>query len=228
MTRKKHIIVAGSTGEVGKHLIDFASGRPDLTVHALVRRKGVWRNNPLIDEILFDYEDREQYDRLFQEVGCDALIIALGTTTSKAGVQGLMTVDRDYPIQLIEALERVSASSTVGFCSSAGADAPRGHYLKAKAEVEQRLQSSSLPTVIVRPSFLISEREEFRPMERIGVPVFQAIFGFLKEVAPRSPWIWKYAPVHARDVADRLLAETLRVKASEHVILEGDRLHRRG
>lgn len=226
MTSRKHIVVAGSTGEVGKHLVRLASARPDLAVHALVRRKGARHGDSAIDEIVFDYEDPEAYRCLFRDVPCDVLLIALGTTTAKAGVEGLLRVDRDYPLSLIEALERIRPHARVGFCSSAGADHPRGHYLRAKAAVEQRLQTSSLTCVIARPSFLISDRTEFRPVEKFGVPLFRAGFGLFRMLMPHSSFVWKYGPVRADGVAEQLLAATLDVQASQHLILEGERLHR--
>jgi len=223
---KRHIIVAGSTGEVGKHLVRLAAARPDLVVHALVRRKGAWHDNTAVDEIVFDYEDPAAYNALFRDVPCDVLLIALGTTTAKAGVEGLIRVDRDYPLFLIEALKQAHPQASVGLCSAVGADHPRGHYLKAKAAVEQRLQSSGLASVIARPSFLISDRKEFRPLERIALPLFKTAFGALKKLMPHSKSVWKYAPVRADEVADRLFAATLEVEQSRRVLLEGNDLFR--
>ena len=156
---------------------------------------------------------------MFRDIPCDALLIALGTTTAKAGVAGLMHVDRDYPLLLIDALEQARPHAHVGLCSAAGADRPRGHYLKAKAAVQQRLQASSLATVIARPSFLISDRKGFRLLERISLPLFNAAFGALKKLLPHSSFVWKYAPVRAEDVAERLLKRTLDLKPSQHVLL---------
>jgi len=58
---KKHIVVAGSTGEVGKHLVRLASEHADLTVHALLRREGAGRQESAVHEIVFDYEDPTAY-----------------------------------------------------------------------------------------------------------------------------------------------------------------------
>ena len=225
VTLTRHIVVAGSTGEVGKHLVRLAFARPDLVVHALVRREGAWKSDPVVDEIIFDYEDNAAYDALFRDIPCDELLIALGTTTAKAGVEGLMRVDRDYPLFLIDALEKARPHAHVGLCSAAGADRPRGHYLKAKAAVEQRLQASGLATAIARPSFLISDRKEFRLLERISLPLFNVSFGALKKLLPHSSFVWKYAPVRAEDVAERLLKRTLGLKPSQHVLLEGRSLY---
>lgn len=225
MAMKKHIVVAGSTGEVGKLLVKQASACADLVVHALVRRKGVWQGEPAVHEIVFDYEDSAAYAALFREVPCDVLLIALGTTTAKSGVEGLLRVDRDYPLLLIEALERSCPQANVGFCSSAGADNPRGHYLKAKADVERHLQSSRLATAIARPSFLISERKEFRPLEKFGLPLFNFVFGTLKRLMPKSNFVWTYAPISTSEVAECLLVKTLDLAPSEHRILQGKDLY---
>jgi uncharacterized protein YbjT (DUF2867 family) len=180
-----------------------------------------------VHEIVFDYEDPAAYHALFREIPCDVLLIALGTTTSKAGVRGLLRVDRDYPLLLIEALEQSRPHAHVGFCSAAGADRPRGHYLKAKADVEQRLETSSLATVIARPSFLGSERKEFRPLEKFGLPLFNFLFGALKVLMPNSDFVWKYCPVGSDAVAECLLMATLDLAPSEHRVSEGKELHRR-
>lgn len=137
-----------------------------------------------------------------------------------------MRVDRDYPLLLIEALEQTHPHAHVGLCSAAGADRPRGHYLQAKASVEQRLLASGLSTVIARPSFLISDRKEFRVLERIALPVFNAVFGLLKMLLPHSSLAWKYAPVSVDKVAERLLTKTLDETAPQRVLLEGKNLFR--
>jgi uncharacterized protein YbjT (DUF2867 family) len=221
----KQVVIAGSTGEVGKRLVSRACANPELIVHALVRREGAWAANGAVHEIVFDYEDPGAYAALFREVPCDALLIALGTTTGKAGVAGLERVDRDYPLFLIDALQRAHPHAQVGFCSSVGADRPRGHYLLAKAAVERGLQASSLATAIARPSLLISDRGEFRPLEVLALPLLKLGFGVLKRLRPRSSFVWKYAPVHAAQVAACLLTATLRLENSQHVLLEGAKLH---
>lgn len=221
MIAKKQIVVAGSTGEVGKQLVRLASAKPDLVVHALVRRKGFWQETSAVHEIAFDYEDPSAYDALFREIPCDALFIALGTTTGKAGASGLVRVDRDYPLFLIDALEKARPDACIGFCSSVGADQPRGNYLKAKFDVEQRLQASSLLTAIARPSVLIADRKEFRPAEVLTLPLLNIASKILQRLMPRSNFAWKYAPIRTDVVAACLLANTLKLRAHQHIVLEG-------
>jgi len=221
LTMKKHIVVAGSTGEVGKHLVRLASADRDLIVHALVRHEGFWHETPTVHEIAFDYEDPGAYDALFRNIPCDALFIALGTTTAKAGAAALTRVDRDYPLSLINALERARPDARIGFCSSVGADRPRGNYLEAKFAVEQRLQASNLPTAMARPSVLISDRKDFRPAEVFTLPLLKIVSNVLQRIAPRSNFAWKYAPVRVDKVAACLLANTLKLYDHQHLVLEG-------
>jgi uncharacterized protein YbjT (DUF2867 family) len=224
MIGKKHIVVAGSTGEVGKHLVKLASAKQDLVVHALVRREGSWQETSTVHEIAFDYEDLSAYDALFRDVPCDTLFIALGTTTGKAGAAGLTRVDRDYSLFLINALEKAQPDAHIGFCSSVGADRPRNNYLKAKFAVEQRLQASSLSSAIARPSVLITDRKEFRPVEALTLPLLNVASNILKRFVPHSSFAWKYAPVRADVVAACLLASTLKLHAHQHLVLEGRNL----
>ena len=219
-----HIVVAGSTGEVGRSLVQNSLLLPSVAVHALTRRPGAWDDTPRVDEVVFDFDAPEAYDALFRRIPCDVLLIALGTTTGKTGKRGLLRVDRDYPLQLIAALERLRPEAKVGFCSSVVADRPRGNYLMAKHAVEARLQSSRLASAIARPSLLISQRSEFRLMEKLSLPLMQAAFAVLKKLRPSSQVVWKYAPISVENVAEQLLAATFRLVPSQHIVLEGKAL----
>ncbi len=219
-----HIVVAGSTGEVGRCLVRHALLLPGVAIHALTRRPGTWADTPRVDEVVFDFDAPEACDALFLRIPCDVLLIALGTTTAKAGKSGLLRVDRDYPLRLIQTLERLRPEAKVGFCSSAGADRPRGYYLMAKHSVEERLQSGRLASAIARPSLLVSQRREFRLVEKLAVPLMQGVFGVLKKLLPSSPAVWKYAPISVEEVAEQLLFATLHLSHLEHVVLEGKAL----
>jgi hypothetical protein len=92
-----------------------------------------------VSEVLFDFENPSAYDDFFRATPCDVLLLSLGTTSKKAGREGLMRVERDYPSQLAQALARSNPEARVGFVSSLGADKPLGAYLKAKADVKRHL-----------------------------------------------------------------------------------------
>jgi uncharacterized protein YbjT (DUF2867 family) len=222
----QRVVIAGGTGEVGQRLLALMAGNEALQVRVLTRRPGLPVQASNLVALPFDYDDATAYGRLFQEP-CDLLLIALGTTRAKAGSDGaFLRVDRDYPIQLIQALAAARPSAQVGLVSSVGADQPRGLYLGAKAAVEAALVQSGLAHAIARPSMLRSEREEFRlgevAVDRLLSPLILALG---RSLFARSQAWWRWAPVHVREVAAALLAATLVLDPGEHCILEGLDLH---
>ena len=224
MTR--HVVIAGGTGEVGKQLLALLATRTELSVRALVRRPGSTLVSPHIEEVPFDYENAAAYITAFQSP-CDLLIIALGTTRAKAGSdEAFLRVDRDYPMRLISALATLHPEAGVGLVSSVGADRGKGLYLGAKAAVESELSASGLAHVIARPSFLRSNRPEFRPLEvvinRLIAPLWLALG---RGLFPRSRGWWRWAPVDVREVATALLGAALALEPGQRRILEGLDLH---
>ena len=221
-----HVVLAGGTGEVGRRLLAALMPRADVQVRALVRKPGLPVQAPHIRAVPFDFEDAEAYGRLFEEP-CDVLLIALGTTRARAGSEAaFLRVDRDIPLGLIQALAQAQPPARVGLVSSVGADRPRGLYLGAKAEVERALAASGLAHAIARPSFLASDRAEFRLVEvlvlRLLAPAWLALGRW---VFPRSQAWWRWAPVHVREVAESLLAAVPGLAPGQRRILEGLDLH---
>ena len=211
---------------MGKQLLVLMADRPDLSVRALVRKPGSTLVSPNIQEVPFDYEDAAAYGPLFGPP-CDLLLIALGTTRAKAGSdEAFLRVDRDYPLRLISALAATHPNARVGLVSSVGADRARGLYLGAKAAVEAELAAQRLAHVIARPSFLRSDRSEFRPLEvainRLIAPIWLALG---RGLFPRSRGWWRWAPVHVREVAAALLGAALALEPGQWLILEGPDLH---
>ena len=223
MTR--HVVIAGGTGEVGRQLLTLMADQPDLSIRALVRKPGSTLVSPNLQEVVFDYEDASAYSPLFAPP-CDLVLIALGTTRAKAGSdEAFLRVDRDYPLRLISALAATHPDARVGLVSSVGADRARGLYLGAKAAVEDELEAQRLAHVIARPSFLRSDRAEFRPLEVAINHLIAPIWLALGRLFPRSHGWWRWAPIHVREVAATLLGAALALEPGQRRILEGLDLH---
>jgi len=222
----QHVVIAGGTGEVGRQLLLLLAQRPDLYVRALVRKPGSLPAAANLEELPFIFEDPGAYGPLFGPP-CDLLLIALGTTRARAGsAEAFLHVDRDYPMRLISALATTHPGAKVGLVSSVGADQGKGLYLGAKATVEAELEASGLAHAIARPSFLRSDRREFRLLEvivnRLIAPPWLAL-GRLAFAG--SPGWWRWAPVHVREVAAALLEASLSLKPGQRRVLEGPDLH---
>lgn len=211
MNAQRHIVVAGATGLVGRELIRQLEGR-GLPFTALVRRPGRLRaESGRVREEVFAFDDPASYQRLGTEIPCDVLLCALGTTLKRAGsVEAFREVDLQYPLALMQRLGELGTRPMVGVVSSAGTGHPRGLYLKTKAEMEKALVDSGLPYVIVRPSLLLGEREEFRFGERLAASLVARPYLYVaKLLAPQSRLVWRYAPIHATQVASALLRTCL-------------------
>jgi uncharacterized protein YbjT (DUF2867 family) len=222
----RNVVVAGGTGEVGRRLLMRMANRPDLVVRVPVRRPGLPVRAPNLHEVPFDFEDEAACRMLFADP-CDVLLLTLGTTRVRAGSDAaFLRVDRDIPLRLIRTLAAACPEARVGLVSSVGADRPRGLYLGAKAEVEAALVPSSLAHVVVRPSFLVSDRAEFRLGETLALRLLAPSWLVLgRSLFPRSAGWWRWAPVHVREVADTLLEATLALEPGQRRVLEGLDLH---
>ena len=212
MNAQRHVVVAGATGLVGRELIRQLEGRPGLAFTALVRRAGSLRaESGRVREEVFAFDDPAAYQRLGADIPCDVLLCALGTTLKVAGTaEAFRKVDLDYPVALMRRLAELGTRPVFGAVSSAGAGHPRGLYLTTKAEMEKALVDSGLPYVIARPSLLLGEREQFRLAERLAASLVARPYLYVARLlAPQSRLLWRYAPIHASQVASALLRTCL-------------------
>lgn len=131
-----------------------------------------------------------------------ALIACLGTTRRAAGsLAAFAAIDRDLVLRLCAAAVQAGARQLV-LLSSVGADARSGNaYLRIKGEAEQGVQQLGAARVdLLRPSLLLGERAESRPLERLGIGVSGVVAPLLRGSLRR------YRPIAAATVAAAAVA----------------------
>jgi len=205
------VVVAGSTGLVGRATIDALLAEPSVTaITALVRRE--WREAPVHRKLAVELVD---FDRLHEgeaTLAGDAVVCALGTTMKQAGSEAAFRrVDHDYPLALGRAARTAGVQQYL-LVSAVGAD-PRSRifYNRVKGETELAIRKLGFPCItIARPSLLLGPREEPRLGEALG-----RIAGVL------APPAWR--PVRATQVAAALV-DAIRRHATGLEILENRRL----
>ncbi len=208
----RNIVIAGATGLVGRELVRQLDPRKDVDFTALVRRPGTLRSvSGRVKEVVFDYRSPADLERLGTEIPCDLLLCALGTTLKKAGSpEAFREVDLGFTAALVNRLAALRTDPAFALVSSAGAGHPRGLYLETKAEAEKVLVASGLPYLIVRPSLLLGDREEFRLAERLGAFLLaKPYLAAARYLAPRSRFLWRFAPIEASQVAKAIIWMTL-------------------
>ena len=164
-------VVAGPTGLVGSRLLDILLRAPRYRrVVALSRR--ALEPEPKLEVVDADYD---RLDHVLAKVtSADRpvdVFCCLGTTIGRAGSkEAFRRVDRDYVLALGRWACGARAHRMI-VISAAGADAAsRVFYNRVKGETERDLAALRLQSlVIVRPSLLSGQRDEFRLGERLAL-----------------------------------------------------------
>lgn len=207
-----NLILVGSTGLVGRHVLDaaLADSRIDRVV-ALARRS--LPAHPKLQDLQVDF------DHLPEDASCwkaDAVICALGTTMRAAGsAEAFRHVDHDYPLAVARLAHR-RGTPTYVLNSAIGADpTSRVFYNRVKGEVERELAAVGFSSLTyVRPGVIGGSRDEFRFGER-------ALAFALALGGPLLPRRWRLNP--APQIARALIEAAICSAPGIHVVTS-DRL----
>ena len=187
-------LLAGATGLVGSHVLQFLLDDPEWSrVVTAGRRTTPQRHDKLEQRVL----DLGAIEALGDLPHADDVFCCLGTTIKQAGSQqAFRRVDHDFVVGLARAGIRVGATQFL-LVSAIGADPEsRIFYSRVKGETETDVRKLPYRAVqIFRPSMLLGERPEFRLGERLAImasPLLQlALVSRLR----------RYRPIQASDVA---------------------------
>ncbi|MFT4962602.1 MAG: hypothetical protein ACI92Z_003702 [Paracoccaceae bacterium] len=168
----KTSIIAGATGLVGTELVKALEAKSDPVI-VLARRPmpDLSSNTKWLET---DFDDLVDGGSL---PSCDHVYICLGTTMKKVGSKdAFWKVDFEYCLAVAKRA-RESGATTLSLVSSVGANAAsKNFYLHTKGALEDAITALDFPTVnIYRPSLLLGNRAERRPLEALGIILFRAI-----------------------------------------------------
>ena len=194
----KSATVVGSTGLVGKYLIDtLINSNTFDRVTALVRSP-YFRDYKKIEEIVLDFNKEDPFEGLKK---ADHVFCCLGSTIRKAGSKKeFRFVDFDLPVLFAKWAEQNNCD-TFSLVSSMGADSnSKIFYNRTKGDVENEIKKFSFSkTQIYRPSLILGKRNEFRPGELLG----KGLFTLLNPLMVST--LKKYKAIHARDIAQGMV-----------------------
>jgi len=205
-------LVAGGTGLVGGHLLRLLG--EDARYHrvtSLVRRQTTAPRG--VDSQVVDFEQLEE----FAPPPVSDAFCCLGTTRRAAGsAAAFRRVDFDYIVAFARLAMRAGALRFM-LVSSLGASRRSPFlYPRTKGECEAAITSIGFRTVVIlRPSFLLGERTDGRPIETAALRAGQLIAPVL--IGP----LRRYAPVPAAAVA-RTLARCAAAVPEGVTIIESD------
>ena len=209
-TSGRRVLLAGTTGLVGRELLDLLLADSSVTeAIALVRRSIDRPGGARLRIAMMDFDQLDADLDLFR---VDQIFCALGTTIKKAGSQeAFRRVDYEYPLRIAK-LGLAGGARHFLLVSALGANAgSRVFYNRVKGELEDRIRALGFRSVtIARPSLLVGDRDEFRLGEAIASKLSLVI-----------PTRWK--PVHVRQVA-AALTQAARLDASGVRMMENPEL----
>jgi len=190
--------VAGASGLIGNELIQALFLDPQVKrIFALGRRSLKLQNHKLIEKIT-NFKDLESFplnSELISHAFC-----CLGTTIKKAGSRdAFWEIDHDTVIHFAHFCKNQGVKHFI-IVSSAGAN-PKSTilYSRVKGLIERDLEAIGFERLtILRPSILLGERKEGRPLEKVGQYLGKILAPFF--VGP----LLDFCPIEAKVVARKM------------------------
>ncbi|MCC9018083.1 NAD(P)H-binding protein [Flavobacterium lipolyticum] len=194
----KKAILYGASGLVGSYILDNLLNNNNYEQVIIVVRKDLNIQHPKLKTLIGDFNS---LSKVVKDIQADEVFIALGTTQKKTPDKKLYyQIDHDYPI-LATKLAKENGAKAVFLVSALGANAKSSiFYTKLKGETEEGIISLNLEhTCIFRPSMILGDRKESRPMEK----VFIGIFKWINPIFMGS--LSKYKGIEAEDIAKAMV-----------------------
>jgi uncharacterized protein YbjT (DUF2867 family) len=173
----KVALLAGSTGLIGKQLLQLLLTDHEYHRVIALSRKPLEVTHPKLENIITDLNDLQA---IKPRLKADNVFCCLGTTMKVARTkEAFYKVDFTYPYQLAQLSHELGARQYL-LVSSLGADKNSAiYYNKVKGEVEEAIGKIGFSSYhIFRPSLLLGPREENRSAEE-AAKTFYRVFGFL-------------------------------------------------
>lgn len=194
--------VAGATGLTGRHVareVVVRGGTAIAHVRPDSPRVAEWRERFSEAGARVDVTPWEQaaIARTLATLAPTWIFACLGTTRARAkeaarsgrdaSAESYDAVDVAMTEMLIAAARECASVSRFVYLSSIGAGpGARGAYLAARTRVESTLENSGVPYTIVRPSFILGERDAPRSGEKVWGAIADAGLGMVGALGGRT------------------------------------------
>ena len=183
----KTALVFGSSGLVGSHVLDQLIKSNSYNKIKIFVRSPALNINEKVEVIETDFIN---LDPIKSYISGDDCFFSIGTTKKNTpDTMEYRRVEYNIPIDIAQ-IAKKNLVKNFSYVSSGYADANHlSAYLKNKGEVELFLKNINFSKLaIMRPSFLLGNRKEFRIGEKIGSIAFKALspllLGKLKKIRP--------------------------------------------
>ena len=187
-------VVFGGTGLVGNHLLKILINDDYYSKVKVFTRSKIEIIHHKLEIIETNFINIES---LKDKISADSCFFCIGTT-KKNSPQKLeyQRIELELPKKIAQICKSNAIRSFVFVSSGFANPKHSGEYLRFKGLVEEELKSLSFENLgILRPSFLLGKRKQFRILETIGIYIFRLLSPFF--IGPLK----KMKPIHANTVA---------------------------
>jgi uncharacterized protein YbjT (DUF2867 family) len=207
----KVAVLFGASGLIGNQCLRRLLVHQAYEKVISIGRRPLAASHPKLIHYEVDLSQTENYRHLMRG---DDLFICLGTTMKKAGSKdAFYSIDHDL-VFAIAKTGSLQGMNQLLFVSSIGAD-DRSliYYLKVKGELESDVRRLPYWGIhIMRPSVLLGNRDESRPLEKIAGRVGKTILRFSS-----GSIIGDLAPIDADEVAKAMVQVAQSLEQGTHI-----------
>lgn len=194
----KKAIIYGASGLVGSYILEALLQDDNYEQVVIVVRKDTGIRHPKLKTVTGDFHS---FADTVKGIKVDEVYIALGTTQKKTpDKKDYYQIDHDYPLHAAR-IAKENGANTVLLVSSIGADVKSNvFYTRTKGETERDIIALDFDhTYIFRPSMILGDRKEKRPMEIVIKAIWKVINPlFIGKVN-------KYKGMEAKDIAKAMV-----------------------
>lgn len=199
----KTALILGYTGLVGGHCLRQLLDSPFYSQVVAIGRRSSGLSHPKLVERIIDFERLYNFASAFSG---DDLFYCMGSTIKKAGSQkAFRKIDFEYPLEIAKLAYAQGVKKWLMVSSVGASEHSSSFYLRTKGEIEVAVSKVGFKEIyFCRPSFLLGDREEHRPLEKVFIPLFKAFTPLM------VGGLRQYRPVEAADVARQMISHALK------------------
>jgi len=170
----KTALLFGASGLVGSHVLNQLISNNNYSKIKLFVRSSIDIIDPKIEIIQTDFNNLENHR---EDIKGDDCFFCIGTTKRNSPDKNeYQRIELNIPKQVAQIAKSNNIKSYFFVSSGYANSKSSGDYLKYKGLVEEEILNLGFSkTGILRPSFILGNREEFRLGEKIGIIIFKLL-----------------------------------------------------
>ncbi|MEM6301466.1 MAG: NAD(P)H-binding protein [Pseudomonadota bacterium] len=209
-------LLMGGTGLVGQSLLGLLVDDDHWDSIVVVSRRALRSTSDKVVEVI---SGPGQLESVADQLAVDTVFCCLGTTMKNAGSrENFRRIDYDYVLESARVAHLQGATRFIVVTALDARLRSPSFYMRVKAETERDLTAIGFDALdIVRPSLILGERDERRPVEEWSERILNPLSGLM--IGP----LRRYRPIPASQIA-KAMAAIARIPGRAVTAYDSDRL----